>query len=132
LAPALSTDPTISQSVTGLSPGQLYAVSGDYKKTIDRTGGAITGLSFGVAIDGVFCFECSAPVDSSWQHFDFLFSVAAPSVLLSLSSQRNGTEVSYGIDNIAIWNIPEPSSAAQLVCGGFFVAVRLFRKRVRS
>ena len=52
--PSATTDPTLSQMVTGLVSGASYVVSGDYEKLIDRGGGSPTGLSFGVAIDGVF------------------------------------------------------------------------------
>lgn len=129
LSPEMAADPTISQFVTGLVQGQTYSVSGDYRKEIDRSGGMITGLSFGVAFDGVLLFEATAPTDFSWHHFNFSYTAVSPAARLSLSSQRNGTEVSYGIDNIVMWVVPEPSSFGLLGLGGCFFALHRFSAR---
>lgn len=103
--PSLTTDPTVSQVITGLIPGVHYVVSGDYEKEIDRGGGSPTGLSFGVAIDGAFLYE-SPQSDFAWHSFAFSFAATSPSVTLSISAQRNGTGVSYEIDNIMMQQTP--------------------------
>lgn len=113
--PSSTTDPTISQQVNGLIPGVSYTVSGDYEKIVDRGGGSPTALSFGVAIDGVFLYEAQQS-DFAWHTFTFVFVAASPSVSLSISAQRNGTGVSYGIDNIVLQ--PTPSVAARIVDAG--------------
>jgi hypothetical protein len=52
-------DPTASQIINGLTPGDIYIVSGNY-----RGGGKnVTDNSFGVALDGDFLFETAAPAD---------------------------------------------------------------------
>jgi hypothetical protein len=110
--PSLTTDPTISQVVNGQTPGVSYTVSGDYEKLIDRGGGSPTGLSFGVAIDGVFRYE--APQSGwAWHSFGFAFVATSSSVTLSISAQRNGTGVSYGVDNIIMQ--PTPTFALRIV-----------------
>lgn len=104
----MTNDPTVSQVVTGLTVGISYTVSGDYEKLTDRGGGLPTGLSFGVAIDGVFHYEAPQS-DWAWHSFGFGFIATSSRMTLSISSQRNGTGVSYGIDNIVVQ--PTPSLA---------------------
>lgn len=132
LSPSLSTDPTISQSINGLVSGNTYAVSGDFEKTIDRSGGTIAGLSFGVAIDGNFLFTTADPGNFNWHTFNFFYTATSSSAILSFSAQMNGTQVSYGIDNIWIQAIPEPSSLALYLAGGIIAACRRIRRRVPS
>jgi hypothetical protein len=109
--PSPTTDPTISQVINGLTPGVSYAVSGVYEKLIDWGGGSLTNLSFGVAVDGVFRYE--VPQSGwAWHSFGFAFVATSPSVTLSISAQRNGTGVSYGIDNIVMQ--PTPSVAVRI------------------
>jgi hypothetical protein len=95
--PSAVTDPTASQTVTGLIPGVAYAVSGQYFQGKDRGGGSPTDPSFGVAINGQFFFEAVAPGNASWQNFAFLYTASSPSIVLSLSSQINGSGVAYYI-----------------------------------
>jgi hypothetical protein len=123
LAPSPTTDPTAYQLINGLTLGQVYLVSGDYEKEVDRT--SIAGLSFGVALDDVFLFEASVPGDFHWHTFSFLYTATSTSAVLSLSSQINGTGVSYDIDNIGVYAIPEPSAFAFIFLGsGLLVYVR--------
>jgi hypothetical protein len=104
--PSSTTDPAISQVVSGLIRGVSYAVSGDYEKSIDWGGGSPTAFSFGVELDGVFLYEAGQS-DYAWHHFSFAFVADSPATTLSITAQRNGTGVSYGIDNITLQ--PRPS-----------------------
>jgi hypothetical protein len=112
-----SPSPTISQAINDLVPGQPYTVSGDFQKVYDPSGGTITGLSFGVAIDGIYLFEASDPQNFNWQSFSFSYTTTTSGAVLSLSSQLNGAEVSYGIDNIGIFALREPSAKILSGCG---------------
>jgi hypothetical protein len=116
-----SPDPTASQLINGLIPNQIYIVSGNFQRIIDWSNGAITGSSFGVAINDNFLFEAVDPENFNWQDFSFLYIATASSAVLSLSSQINGTEVSYGIDNIAMEAVPEPSSISLIMFGSGIV-----------
>jgi len=127
-APSSSTDPTISQAINGLIPSTSYIISGDYQLSIDRGGGSPTDPSFGVAIDGLLLFEAVAPSDFNWHSFNFIYTASSSSELLSLSSQRNGTGFSYGIDNIAMQVVPEPSSLCLMGAGGIVWAM-VFKNR---
>jgi hypothetical protein len=107
----------IFQTITGLTPGTTYSISGDYAFS-DDFHDTSTNASFGVALDGVFMFEASKPAAPVWLSFNFPYTPASTSALLSLVAQRNGTTVGYGIDNIAI-TVPEPSAFCILVAAVF-------------
>ncbi len=126
----ISLNPTASQIINGLVPDQTYSISGDLKKTIDWSGGTLTGLSFGVAIDGNYLYEAADPGNFDWQNFSFFYTATSSSIILSLTSQLNGTEVSYGIDNISIYAMPEPSPSWLLLLGSgiFFYARRMLHR----
>jgi hypothetical protein len=134
-SPSPSTDPTASQTINSLTPEAIYIVSGDYQKQKDRgvTTTPSTDNSFGVAIDGTFLFEAasSTNIDLTWYSFNFLYTATSSSALLSLSSQINGTGVSYAIDNISMQAVPEPSSLCLIGVGGI-VSTMLFRNRRKS
>ncbi len=124
-----SLTPMISQTINGLIPGSNYIVSGDYEYIIGGIIGGSRFPSFGVALNSVFLFETAAPTDLDWHSFSFDYTATSTSVLLSLSSQLNGTGVSYGIDNIAMYIVPEPSTIFLISLGsGVLIYVRT-RKR---
>lgn len=78
-----------------------------------------------MAVNGVFLFETVAPASYNWQSFSFSYTAISSSALLSLSSQINGMEISYGIDNIAMQAVPEPSSSLLIMLGsGVVIYVR--------
>jgi hypothetical protein len=118
VSPSLSSDPTASQTVNILTPGITYVVSGDYQQGKDRGGGSVTNASFGVAIDGNVLFSAVAPGNFTWQHFSFSYIASSASATVSLSSQINGTGISYLIDNISIQVVPEPSLLSLLAISG--------------
>jgi hypothetical protein len=110
--------PTISQEISGLTPGQLYVVSGDYKSG----GKNFAANSFGVALDGNFLFLANSPADYNWYSFSFDYTASSTSALLSLSSQLNGTGYSYAVDTISMHSVPEPSVSCLFgLCVLFFV-----------
>jgi len=116
--PSPSNDPTASQTINSLISGVDYIVSGDYQVAKDRGGGSPTDFSFGVAIDGSFLFEAVAPTNLNWQNFSFLYTATSSSAILSLSSQINGTGVSYVIDNIEMEAVPEPNTLSSILILG--------------
>jgi hypothetical protein len=124
--PSLPNSPSASQTITSLTPGVLYIVSGDYEK---GPGKNVTDNSFGVALDGVFLFETAAPADSNWHSFNFDYTATSTSALLSLSAQINGTDYAYFIDNIAMYAVPEPSAWSLILLGSSLLAC--VRTRIR-
>jgi hypothetical protein len=121
-------EPTASQVIDGLFAGTSYMISGNYKAGKDPGGASPANASFGVAIDGAFLFELAASPNGSWQSFSFSYTAASSDVLLSLSSQINGTGVEYAIDNISMETVPEPSSLCLIGVGGIISAI-FFRNR---
>jgi hypothetical protein len=94
--------PTISQEISGLIPGQVYVVSGDYK----FGGKSFVADSFVVALDGNVLFLTNSPPDAVWHSFSFEYVATSTNALLSLSGQLNGTGYTYYIDNIAMQKTP--------------------------
>jgi hypothetical protein len=122
VTPSPATDPTISQTVNSLTPGIVYVVSGDYENMTQIHGGLV---SFGVAIDSVLFFQTSAPFDFNWHTFSFDYTATSSSALLSIAAEMNGTSVYYGIDNIAMYAVPEPSAGCLLfLSSGLLIFVR--------
>lgn len=119
LAPSPSTDPTAYQLINGLTLGQVYLVSGDYEKEVDRT--SVAGQSFGVSFDNLFMFEAGDPGDFNWHTFNFLYTATTTSAVFGLSSQINGTGISYYIDNIAMFAVPESSVFSFILLGSGFL-----------
>jgi hypothetical protein len=109
ISPSSLSDPTASQTISSLTPGMIYVFSGDYQQGKDRGGGSPTDASFGVAVDGVVLFAALGPGSFAWQHFSFSYTAFFPGATLSISSQMNGTGISYAIDNIHMQAVPEPS-----------------------
>jgi hypothetical protein len=112
ISPSLSSDPTASQVINGLTPGNIYLISGDYLRGKVRGTGLPTGPSFGVAMDGDFLLTSDADPPFSWQPFRVAYVATSSAATLSFSSQINGTGISYNIDNIELHAIPEPSGLA--------------------
>jgi hypothetical protein len=117
--------PTASQTITGLTPDTVYVISGEYyERSVSST-----EYSFGAAIGGNFLFETAGQEDTFWHSFSFLYSATSSIAVLSLASQLNGTGISYGIDNIAMNAIPEPSSICLIFLGsGLLIFVRKRRR----
>ncbi len=125
LTPSPSSAPTANQTISGLSPWMDYVVSGDYQQAKNRDGGSSTDPSFGAAIDGIYLFTTTAPGNYSWQNFSFSYTAASSSAVLSLSSQLNGTGLSYAIDNISFKSVPEPG-----ITGLFSIGVLMLCRRI--
>jgi len=75
------------------------------------------------------CLERPPPGNFSWQSFSFQYTTTATSALLSLSSQINGSDFTYRIDNIEMRGIPEPSSMGLLGIGGVLGAAILRHRK---
>jgi hypothetical protein len=123
---------TVSQTVSSLTPGFVYDVSGDYYN-IAGLGTIPTDNSFGVAIDGAFLFEAAAQTPYVWRSFDFSYTATSSSALLGFSSEMNGTGISYMIDNIEMYAVPEPSAFSLFILGsGVLIYVRTRKRPICS
>ena len=62
------------------------------------------------------------PGNNQSNSFSFLYATTSSTAILSLALQMNGTGVSYGIDNIAIYTVPEPAAEMLLGFGGILLS----------
>jgi PEP-CTERM motif len=126
---SLSAIPTASQTIGNLTLGLTYLVAGDYYRSKDLLpGGSPSDPSFGVFMDNVVYFQTVAPVSfNNIYNFSFLYLATSSSAALSLSAQINGTGVSYSIDNITMYPVPEPGTLG-LIGVGAVAGAAFFRK----
>lgn len=110
-AGSTTTNPSIQQTITGLTIGQAYVISGDETVANSSTG---TNSDFGVEIDG-HLWEYTVPV-GSWLHFSETFVASSTTVTLLLTGERNG-DSDPRIDNISLDAVPEPLSLLALGAG---------------
>ena len=87
-----STNPTISQTITGLVPGLTYEISGwAYQR--DHYGSAQSSTSFAASVNGVV--QATLPSSAFyWQHIDFQVTVNAATLTLTLEGER-GDDTSW-------------------------------------
>jgi hypothetical protein len=133
VTPSTLSDPTARQTINGLTTGTTYLLSGDYQPGKLRGSGLPAGPSFGVAINGDFLFTTAAPQDFLWRHFSVFHTASSATAVLSLSSQIDGTGLSYAIDNIALQAVPEPSTRCMgLFCFGMLLCYWRIQRSIQS
>ena len=144
-------DPTASQTVTGLVVGATYTVKVDVHLHVDSSGGG-TGKSFGIFLND----EPANPIllteflDGNWHTVTAPFTATATSATIFFAAELDArtpggpgiaTDVSYFIDNISMIppaavasNIPTTSEQAVLVLGVLLAvcAAVVLRKRRNS
>ncbi len=99
---AFDSDPSISQTVSGLTPGAAYTVSGDYA-SVYSFAGSPEALSFAVDIDGVNAAKLGRPGgENEYGCFAVPFTAAGSSAVISFRAEIDGDDSSYRIDNIAL------------------------------
>jgi hypothetical protein len=125
----IGTDPSISQTLTGLTIGQQYDVSGDFTDYYGCCGNP-AALSFGIALSpGSLLLEASDPgTFPDWFTFATSFVASAISHDIIFTSERSGTDFAYAIDNIIVTAaVPEPSIIALFGLG--LVGIGFARRR---
>lgn len=123
----------VQQTISGLTPGQTYNISGFYKSLAIF---ASTG-SFTVTVDGNTMFaNPETSFVTNWTPFSFGFTPSVSSAVLRLNGQV-GSDSDYIVDNVAIASAgpaatPEPGSVALLVGMGISGAGLLMRRRKQA
>jgi hypothetical protein len=117
-----TSNPTISQAISGLLPGNTYRITGEF---IRRFPGGANANEFGVEIDNqLFTFDLTDGVN--WTAFERTFTYTGASNLLILSGERINDNAP-GVDNIGIDVVPEPAAFSTLAVTGAL----LIRRRRR-
>jgi hypothetical protein len=137
-----TSDPTITQTVTGLTVGTTYTLSWDLALRVNFAG-AGTGRSFGAFLDSqafanaLFLGEHLSTTYTS-QSVAFVATAASHTFIFAgeLDNRTNGgvgnTDVSYRIDNIDLTPtaaVPAPPSLALSAVGGAVLAASRLRRR---
>lgn len=116
-AGAVATDPSIQQTIGGFEIGNTYRITGDYENAYN-TFGSPAAPSFGVEVVELgLLSQFSQPASDGVGSFSIEFVANAATLTLRLTAERNGDDSSYGVDNIAVRSVPEPSAAALLGAG---------------
>ncbi|VAX14659.1 hypothetical protein MNBD_GAMMA24-2628 [hydrothermal vent metagenome] len=128
-----SSDPWISQTVSGLTIGAIYDLSWDLLLHADWNGSSANGLSFGVFLNGDV-IDLSQQLTNDWVSDQVSFTAFDKSLTLMFAAELdnrtpgvNGTtDVSYYIDNISLTQqidngpgggVPEPATLLLLAVG---------------
>jgi hypothetical protein len=123
-----TTFPTLSQTLTDLTPGVKYHVVGFYQ----TVGSYQASDPFKVQINGntLFTGSTTGPVNG-WVLFSVDFYAADSEALLTMHSEITGSS-SYGVDGLSIAEaVPEPASCVALAIG-VLGALKLRRTRKRN
>lgn len=113
-----STDPSASQGVSGLKPGTIYRITGDYK------GGTNVHLNyenkaanaFSIDIDGNSVKKMPLPQDLyKWTRFEATFTATKTSHTLKFRGEIDGTDGDVALDNVVMVPV---SKEIQLLSGG--------------
>jgi hypothetical protein len=113
-----STDPSASQNITGLKPGTIYRIAGDYK------GGTNVHLhyrnkaanTFSIDIDGNSIKKMPLPQDLyKWTRFEATFTATKTSHTLKFRGEIDGADGDVALDNIVMVSV---SKEIQLLSGG--------------
>lgn len=118
-----STDPTIWQTVAGLTPGWVYMISGEYASWYVNGYPSNFPESFEARINGLAQFQAPPTDLRVWTPFEFLFLADAESVGLLFAAEANSSDNDFAIDNISITPIPAPAGLIPLA------ALILLRRR---
>jgi hypothetical protein len=111
-------DPNIVQTVSGLTIGTTYELEWDFiRDTLGQQGPRPD--SFLVELLGISGspFEYDYVNNAVWQTNSLLFTATSTNQSIRFSSEANGTDASYYLDDVTLFAVPEPTSLALVGLG---------------
>ncbi|PIV30054.1 MAG: hypothetical protein COS35_08735, partial [Zetaproteobacteria bacterium CG02_land_8_20_14_3_00_50_9] len=119
-----STDPTITQTVTGLIPGLTYRITGQYQSYAPGFGNP-AALSFGVLVDGSPVLQLAKAANAAaWTPFSIDFVATGSTHQIAFAAERNGDDSSYAVDNLVMTVADAVNATIQIAMDGY-AAIRL-------
>jgi hypothetical protein len=121
-----ATDPTIQQTVTGLTAGETYRLTGDYAGAIGRFPDGCCGShgasTFAIDVDGSTLALLDYPGPTgTFGSFSFDIVATSSNMLIGFRAEIFGDDTDYKIDNISLVStvaaVPEPETYAMLLAG---------------
>lgn len=98
------TDPTLTQTITGLTPGAKYLISGDFR---NYDGLSLTSApAFAIDLNGSQLTTFPIPV-GNWAPFSVQFTATGVAQVLAFRAEINGTDMNSAVDNLSVRQIVE-------------------------
>ncbi|GAA4352150.1 hypothetical protein GCM10023185_11540 [Hymenobacter saemangeumensis] len=94
----VATDPSISQTVTGLTPGTAYIIRGDYRTFYTNSVGV---TAFAIDVNGTQALALPSP-GQTWTAFSLGFTATATSQTIRFRGEINGTDIDIAVDNLSL------------------------------
>lgn len=116
----VGTDPTVGQTVAGLTVGATYRLTGDYRGIFTAAGNPAKPDAFAVRVvpqpsdhasTVVLGLPRPSPDADAWTPFSVDFTPSASEVTITFEAERDGDDSSFAIDNVTLVEVAPPSTS---------------------
>jgi hypothetical protein len=107
-----TSDPTVQQTLTALTPGRLYEISFEIASWYVVSAPPDDSDSFEALIGGVVVQQAGPTQSGVWETHSFQFAAVASSAELQFRAEANGSDNDFAIDGVLIRIVPTPGPLA--------------------